>query len=315
MIEFNPDVAEARVRLLASAGPTITPVKGRAIVADLRAGAKRAPELIADLTGLTGPAGVAASAPVKVVARPAWARGAAESASLLAGGVLPESNRFSARIASEELGAALAFLAPKILGQYDPFAKEHDDLGPLPEGRLLLVAPNIHAFEQEWDLDARDVRLWVCVHELTHAVQFAAAPWLRGYVTSRIQEGIKAFEDSATDSAKETLDELMILMSVLEGHAQYVMNNVPVAVMPSVRRIKAAMSTRRSSGNVVSRWLKERLGLTAKHDQYEEGDSFTSGVVEQGGHELFNRIFESPHHLPSREELSHPARWVRRIGD
>ena len=52
----------------------------------------------------------------------------------------------------------------------------------------LLVAPNIVAVERELELVPGDFRLWVCLHEETHRVQFTAVPWLRGYLNTQIGE-------------------------------------------------------------------------------------------------------------------------------
>ena len=76
------------------------------------------------------------------------------------------------------MGGLLGFLAGKVLGQFDPFHA--------PDGRLLLVAPNIVHVERELDVDPHDFRLWVCLHEETHRVQFTAVPWMRDHLFSEI---------------------------------------------------------------------------------------------------------------------------------
>ena len=62
-----------------------------------------------------------------------------------------------------------------MLVQYDPWA-----------GRLMLVAPSIVEVRRGRDLDPDDLRLWVSLHEQTHAVQFNSAPWLLGHVEELI---------------------------------------------------------------------------------------------------------------------------------
>ncbi len=78
------------------------------------------------------------------------------------------------RVTGAEVGLLLGFLASKVLGQFDPFHA--------PSGRLLLVAPNIVHVERELGVDPADFRLWVCLHEETHRVQFTAVPWMRDHL-------------------------------------------------------------------------------------------------------------------------------------
>ncbi len=83
------------------------------------------------------------------------------------------------RVTGAEAGGLLALLSGKVLGQYD--------IAPGAEPRLLLVAPNIVAVERELGVVPADFRLWVCLHEETHRVQFTAVPWLRGHVLGEAQ--------------------------------------------------------------------------------------------------------------------------------
>ncbi len=79
------------------------------------------------------------------------------------------------RITGAQTGAVLAFVSSGILGQYDPF-------GP-NGGELLLVYPNVIAVERQLRVLPADFRLWVCLHEVTHRVQFRANPWLAEHMS------------------------------------------------------------------------------------------------------------------------------------
>ena len=57
---------------------------------------------------------------------------------------------------------------------------------------LLLVAPNVLAVRRQMDLDMLDLPAWVCLHEMTHAVQLAAAPWLGPYLSDSMRMVIGA---------------------------------------------------------------------------------------------------------------------------
>ena len=173
------DLAVRIASRLAGQGPTVTASEASEAVAELRAGADRSTGLVREFTGL-----VAAdhTAPVLVVDRPGWIQANADGFATIisplveklmsgkgAPGPLTES--IGSRITGAELGAMLGFLGSKVLGQFDPFWEAEGE-----QGRLLLVAPNIVHVERELDADPRDFRLWVCLHEETHRVQFTARP-------------------------------------------------------------------------------------------------------------------------------------------
>ena len=50
-------------------------------------------------------------------------------------------------------------------------------------GELLLVYPNVIAVERQLRVSPADFRLWVCLHEVTHRVQFRANPWLAEHMS------------------------------------------------------------------------------------------------------------------------------------
>src|SRR3954466_3329716 len=76
------------------------------------------------------------------------------------------------------VGVAVGSLSGKGLGQFEFFERDG--------GQLLLVAPNLVAVERQLKVDPRDFRLWVCLHEVTHRVQFTAVPWLRQHMLNEI---------------------------------------------------------------------------------------------------------------------------------
>jgi coenzyme F420 biosynthesis associated uncharacterized protein len=209
-------------------------------------------------------------------------------------------------------------------------------------GRLLLVAPNVMRFERLLDVPSADFRLWVALHEQTHAVQFAAAPWLPqwlagqlkaitdvaqestgpGGLLSLIKEVPKALRDDAPTSpltdilpepAREALAELTATMSLLEGHADVVMDAVGPRVVRSVEEIRSKFSARRVAHGRFERAARRLAGLEAKTAQYLEGAEFVRGILAEAGHEGLGRAFESPDNLPRAAELANPAAWVARV--
>ncbi|MFD7018942.1 zinc-dependent metalloprotease [Streptomyces sp. NPDC059161] len=255
------------------------------------------------------------------------------------------------KVTGVELGMLLSFLSSRVLGQYETFAPASRELPAAPGGggRLLLVAPNIVHVERELDVDPHDFRLWVCLHEETHRTQFTAVPWLRDHLEGEIQsfleqtevdpmtilerlreaaqslsggrpegeegeDGRSLVELVQTPAQREILGRLTAVMSLLEGHADYVMDGVGPQVVPSVAEIREKFKERRAKGaSRLDVALRKLLGLDAKLRQYRDGERFVRAVVEEVGMDGFNRVWTSPNTLPTKAEIAKPADWVARV--
>jgi coenzyme F420 biosynthesis associated uncharacterized protein len=247
-----------------------------------------------------------------------------------------------------------------VLGQFDPFYSAPalppgPTARPMPgvtaappatatAGRLLLVAPNIVHVESELHVDPTDFRLWVCLHEETHRVQFTAVPWMREHIHGEIArlvetvdvdpsrlagllgEGVKRIGDLVrgedevslldlvqTPEQKEVVDRITGVMSLLEGHADVVMDGVGPSVIPSVATIRRKFNQRRKGTSTLDRVLRRLLGLDAKMAQYRNGAAFVRAVTDQVGMDGFNAVWATPEHLPSKAEIGDPEAWVARV--
>lgn len=325
MAHIDPTLVGKVSSVLTGRIPQAAPQEARAMVAGLRAMARRAPDIVAAVSKMDA-AHLSATVPVYVLDREQWAAGTVSSLGAVLGEELlsaqlgeSQAGRFralaapSSALISVEVGAGLALMAKSVLGQYDPLAS-HAEGSQVP-GRLVLVAPNILVFQRAFDLDQRDLALWVCVHELTHAAQFAQAPWLRDYIISRARALVN---DATGSNASFTLDsgpggDISAIMSVLEGHAEFVMNAVPIGQLPSKRRLKSAMRTRRDSSSPLKKWLQRLTGMDMKMGQYAAGEAFVSEVVKVVGVEGLNQLWDDPLNAPSLEELTSPLTWVHRV--
>jgi coenzyme F420 biosynthesis associated uncharacterized protein len=339
-------IALNTARKLVKAGPDISREGAAEAVASLRVAAGRAEAYVTQVTGLQTPS---ATAPVLVVDRPGWIQAnldgfrqilaplTAKAAAKLQN---PTLQGVGARVTGVEVGALLSYLAPKVLGQFDPF---FPGAPGQPGGRLLLVAPNIVAVERELKVPAADFRLWVCLHEETHRVQFTAVPWLRDHMNAAIAEVVDATDlDSAavvqmlrdavrkivdatrsgeelsivdlvqTPAQRETVDRITAVMSLLEGHADVVMDGVGPDVIGSIEEIRAKFNVRRQ-GQGFDKIIRRLLGLDAKMRQYRDGAEFCRQVIAEVGMEGFNKVWTSPETLPSKAEIMHPALWVARV--
>jgi coenzyme F420 biosynthesis associated uncharacterized protein len=140
---------------------------------------------------------------------------------------------------------------------------------------------------------------------------------------SRIVEGLKNARSGGsggglldvvgTPEQKELLDGLTGVMSLLEGHADVVMDGVGPSVIPSVEKIRAKFNERRKGVGVLDRFLRRVLGLDAKMAQYRDGAKFVRAVVDKAGMAGFNVVWERSEHLPSRAEIADPDAWMARV--
>lgn len=345
MIDWR--LAAKTASTLAPPGPRVPREEAERAVRELRASAARAHELVAATADLhardEGPGAL-------VVDRRAWT-----DANILAFSTLldPAMDAITTRggthtpsrwaravggtATGTEMGATLAFLSTRVLGQYVTAFGQ-----PAEAARLLLVAPNIVAVERNLELDPADFRLWVCLHEETHRVQFTAVEWLRDHLHGLQEKLVADLSDQLGGTAElvkvmvrrlpeardnphglpglfladhtlRHLDEVSAVMALLEGHADVVMDDVGPAHVPSVATIRARFDQRRRSGNLLDLLIRRLTGLDAKMAQYRDGAAFVRAVHTRVGLEGFNAVWTSPDTLPRPEEIRNPGRWVDRV--
>lgn len=339
------DLALATARRFAPSGPDLPPDEAVKAVSMLRRAAVEAIAPVREVTGLVAPE----SSPAVVVDRGAWIASNVASMRALLGSWDALTERAQAapaivrglgsRGTALQLGAVLAWLSTKVLGQFETFGR-----APGEPGRLLLVAPTIVQVERQLEVDPEDFRLWVCLHEETHRAQFGAVPWLAEHLNSRItallaasdlstretlerlvafgyalvrsirSDDVQVIEALQTPKQREVFDELTGLMSLLEGHADVVMDDVGPAVVPSVERIRQRFTMRREQVSALDQVARRALGMDAKMRQYSDGAAFVRHIVDRVGMSGFNIVWSSPDHLPSRSEIHDPRRWMARVG-
>ena len=346
------DLAASTGRRLVRGGPETTMEEAAAAVVELREATDRADGHVRALTQLSadGP-----TPPVRVVDRAGWIETNCVGMRSLLDPLVdrlqqrqdkspgPLALAVGSRATGLQTGAVLAFVASRVLGQYDVFGPQG--------GELLLVAPNVVEAERRLGVDPSDFRLWVCLHEVTHRLQFTAVPWLAGYLREQVGQFVDATDldpevlrerlslllkgvvssvrggsDAAGDAAgegilalvqnpaqREVLDRLTAMMSLVEGHAEYVMDEVGPDVVPSVATIRRRFTQRRKGTSPLDRILRRLLGLDQKMRQYADGRKFVAGAVAEVGMAGFNAVWSGPQTLPRKDELAAPGDWVRRI--
>ncbi|HEX8099746.1 MAG TPA: zinc-dependent metalloprotease [Actinomycetota bacterium] len=241
------------------------------------------------------------------------------------------------RVLAAQMGGLLGYLGHRVLGQYDVFRPADDD------GLLYFVAPNVAGVEKKFGFETRDFRLWLALHEVTHRFQFGAAEWLRGYLLRLVdsyldtveldpgwllQAARRAVADIVagrrdhrsfgwvfllmTPEQREMIRQMQALMSLLEGHANHVMDSVASDRIPDAALFRQTLQERRHRTGAEGAFQKA-IGFDVKVRQYDIGERFVGEVVQTAGMDAFNRAWERPENLPTMDEVARPADWVGRV--
>ncbi|MFT4088923.1 MAG: zinc-dependent metalloprotease [Gordonia sp. (in: high G+C Gram-positive bacteria)] len=322
---------------LSRPGPKVTKYTREQARAELADAAIRAEGPVREVTGLADGLRVPAA---RILDRAGWIDAASSSMPAMLGEDGSGGKGLTGKIAGAQAGGLLAFLSGAILGQYDPFSADPETGEP---GMLMLVAPNIIAVERQLRVVPSDFRLWVCLHEVTHRVQFSANPWLAGYM----QDNVALLTGEAGDSMTEMVtriteslrsgkprekgvigvmqllqspeqfdafERVMVLGTLLEGHADHVMDAVGPAQVPTVAAIRAAFDQRRTRPqNPIQRLIRALIGMDAKMAQYVRGKAFVDHVVDAVGMPAFNTVWTSPETMPRMSEIDDPQAWIDRV--
>ncbi len=338
------EFAKTTGRTLVSPGPVVSAAQAADEVAAIRSAAAAARAPVAETARLStsddAPSAVVVDRArwigvnadsMSALLDPAFAKVMAAKPAAAAGPIAA----IGGKVTGAEAGALLAFMSSKVLGQYD--------LAPNGTPTLMLVAPNILQVQRELSVDPADFRAWVCMHEETHRVQFTAVPWLREHMIEgartlamemtpttdqlgdlahrlreRLPEVLSAGSGGLTDlvttpEQRAQLAALTAIMSLLEGHADVVMDEVGPGVIPTVAEIRAKFTDRRQGAGALDRLLRRLLGLEAKMRQYHDGAAFVRGVMDAVGVDGFNAVWSSADTLPLAQEIADPKAWVRRV--
>ncbi|HEV7205788.1 MAG TPA: zinc-dependent metalloprotease [Jatrophihabitans sp.] len=339
------DVAARAAKRFSPPSPGVSRREADDVVGELYRATATAADQVAELTQLSEPP---VTAVTRVIDRPAWIDANAGGMRAVMAPIVERlveehpvgkvAERVGGRLTGVQVGVILGFLSGKVLGQFEFFDR--------PGGQLLLVAPNLVAVERQLKVDPKDFRLWVCLHEVTHRVQFTAVPWLRQHMLDEVAALSATIETDPAEMRKRlsgavgelvkvvrgqgngsgllgvlatpeqlaVLDRVTAFMSLVEGHAEYVMNAVSPSVIPSQKVIESRFaSRRRRGGNPLDKLLRRLLGMEAKTRQYVDGSAFVRTVVDRIGIDDFNAIWTSRETLPTKAEISDPGLWIARV--
>jgi coenzyme F420 biosynthesis associated uncharacterized protein len=216
----------------------------------------------------------------------------------------------------------LAFLGRRVLGQYDP---QLMGVEPIDEAGLYLVETNVEEWGRVAKLPEADLRRWLILHEMTHAWQFAAHPWLRVHmeqsmrvlldtVTKKISTAtrIAAFA-GVLPSQWRVMRQIQGTMSLIEGYSNLVMNELGATLLPGFADLEDAYRQRSANKSVLDQLIWKLTGLDLKLQQYKKGEAFARAVYDTHGMKALNLAWKGPDQMPRLEELAQPERWYRRV--
>lgn len=258
------------------------------------------------------------------------------------------SARMMQKFAALEVGAMLGWMSTRVLGQYDLLVIENEEAPLEEDGQdvVYYVAPNIAALEWRHGFPPDEFRLWIALHEVTHRAQFTGVAWLREHFLSLVDQSLnavstdpKAFGTAmsqiaaarregrnpfaeggiavlvASPEQREVLDQIMGMMSLLEGHGDVTMDRAGAEHLSEIPRFRRVISHRRSQVGPLAKLMRQMMGIEAKMNQYAAGERFIAAVEEAGGTEFLDRAWEGPECLPSMAEIREPRLWIDRVSD
>ncbi len=243
-------------------------------------------------------------------------------------------------IQSVTAGLMVGNLAQRAFGPYTlPIPRSSDELG--------VVLANVDSFGQSWSLPTDDLRLWICVHEITHHAVLGVAHvrdgltgLLNSYVSSfepdqgaledRLEElaGSGAGPDALggvfddpealigvmrSDRQRELRPQLDALVSVVVGYTDHVLDVVTGRLLSSASQVTEALKRRRVEAGPADRFVESLFGLELSQATYDRGEAFVKGVLERGGEEGLSRLWLSERELPTPNEVDAPGLWLARI--
>ena len=240
-----------------------------------------------------------------------------------------------------QMGFLLGFLSARVLGQYDTgplvAGKKSSLKKPGEPGEVFFLDGNIVSAADRLGVPVDGLRLYIVLHETTHALQFEGHPWLRDHLgglvegftgplaeklglretirrmTENVRTGGRSLELVMTGGQRQAFDKMQATMSVIEGYSDYVMHHVGRRVVPGYEDLTKKMSRSRMHRPPLETAIFRITGLDMKLEQYRMGEEFADAVAKRVGMEGLNHVWDGPDSMPSLAEIRDPGLWIDRV--
>ncbi|MDQ3911597.1 MAG: zinc-dependent metalloprotease [Actinomycetota bacterium] len=313
---------------------------------DYPAAVEKAFDPLAEFTGIVLPEG---ERPIRVASRTEWIDFNIEGFGMLLEPILKRAEAgasaltwaFGATTLTAQVGLLLGFLSARVLGQYDTgplVAGDRSSAAAGEPGEIFFLDGNIASAAGRIGVPLNGLRLWIVLHETTHALQFEGHPWLRDYlstlvgeltaplaerlgvgetmkrITENLRTGGRSLELVMTKGQREAFDKMQATMSVIEGYSDYVMHHVGKRLVPGYEYLKERMARSRMHRPPLETAVFRITGLDMKLEQYRLGEAFSDAVASRVGMQGLNRVWERAENVPTLEEIRDPGLWIDRLG-
>ncbi|MBA3585762.1 MAG: zinc-dependent metalloprotease [Gemmatimonadetes bacterium] len=299
---------------------------------------------LSDFAGIELPPGTDATRRLVVADRTEWIDFNIEGFGLLMEPVLKRATEGAGNVTwalggatlTAQMGLLLGFLSSRVLGQYDtgPLLSKNAAGGP---GKVFFLDGNIVAAAGRLGVPLDGLRLWIVLHEMTHALQFEGYPWLRRHLggllenlvgplserlgvretvrrlSTNLKTGGRSMELVMSPEQRQSFDRMQAAMSVIEGYSDFVMHNVGMNLVPHYEHLKDRMARSRAHRPPFETAVFRLTGMDVKLEQYRLGERFADAVARRQGMEGLNRVWNGPENLPTLAEVRDPGLWMTRM--
>jgi putative hydrolase len=239
-----------------------------------------------------------------------------------------------------QVGQALGALAGEVLSSTDVGLP----IGPGSVGALL--PENIAAFGADLGLPPAEVQLYIALREAAYHRLFGHVPWLRGQLMSAVEayaQGIAIdtdkmesamasvdptdpeslqnalsgglFEQEDTPAQRASLARLELLLALIEGWVDHVVDAAATAHLPSAAAMRETVRRRRATGGPAEQTFATLVGLELRPRRLREAAALWAALTEARGIDGRDDVWRHPDLLPDSDALGDPAAFATRSDD